>query len=378
MLVSGSQTILGDGSTIDGRRPARGPDSASSSARFCGSPTWTIHNANHLRDSDDGLKVGGHQASSASLATLMTALYFAILRPAGPGRGEAARQPDLPRDPVSVRPADAREAGELPRLQGRAVLSVAHQGHRRRRFLDRLGRPRRRADAVRLARAGLCARHGPRRRTAPRAAWWRCVGDAEMDEGNIFEALLEGWKHGVRNTWWIVDYNRQSLDAVVREGLWARFEAMFRNFGWDVVILKYGALQERRLRGAGRRGAARLDRRLPQPALFGADLPGRRGVAQAPDDRPRRPGRRIAALIDAARDDAKLADADGQPRRPRPGVLLDGLRGGRHARPAGLLHRLHDQGLRAAARRPQGQPCRPDDAAQMERLPQGHERPRGP
>jgi pyruvate dehydrogenase E1 component len=64
------------------------------------------------------------------------------------------------------------------------------------------------------------------------------VGDAEMDEGNIFEALLEGWKHGVRNTWWVVDYNRQSLDAVVREGLWARFEAIFRNFGWDVVVLQ--------------------------------------------------------------------------------------------------------------------------------------------
>ena len=44
------------------------------------------------------------------------------------------------------------------------------------------------------------------------------VGDAELDEGNIFEALLEGWKHGLRNTWWIIDYNRQSLDAVVREG----------------------------------------------------------------------------------------------------------------------------------------------------------------
>jgi pyruvate dehydrogenase E1 component len=55
------------------------------------------------------------------------------------------------------------------------------------------------------------------------------IGDAEMDEGNIFEALLEGWKHGLRNTWWVVDYNRQSLDAVVREGLWERFETMFRN-----------------------------------------------------------------------------------------------------------------------------------------------------
>ena len=43
--------------------------------------TWMIHNANHLRENDDGLKIGGHQASSASLSTLMTALYFAILRP---------------------------------------------------------------------------------------------------------------------------------------------------------------------------------------------------------------------------------------------------------------------------------------------------------
>src|SRR6266704_1326071 len=68
------------------------------------------------------------------------------------------------------------------------------------------------------------------------------VGDAVMDGGNIFEALLEGWKHGLRNTWWVVDYNRQSLDAVVREGLWEKFETMFRNFGWDVVIVKYGRL----------------------------------------------------------------------------------------------------------------------------------------
>ena len=70
------------------------------------------------------------------------------------------------------------------------------------------------------------------------------IGDAELDEGNVFEAMLEGWKHGLRNCWWIIDYNRQSLDAVVREGLWERYEQMFRNFGWDVVILKYGSLQQ--------------------------------------------------------------------------------------------------------------------------------------
>ena len=70
------------------------------------------------------------------------------------------------------------------------------------------------------------------------------LGDAELDEGNIFEAILEGWKQGLRNCWWIVDYNRQSLDAVVREGLWERYQNLFRNFGWDVVVLKYGALQQ--------------------------------------------------------------------------------------------------------------------------------------
>ena len=70
------------------------------------------------------------------------------------------------------------------------------------------------------------------------------VGDAELDEGNIFEALLEGWKQGLRNCWWIIDYNRQSLDAVVREGLWERYEQLFKNFGWDVVIVKYGTLQQ--------------------------------------------------------------------------------------------------------------------------------------
>ena len=70
------------------------------------------------------------------------------------------------------------------------------------------------------------------------------LGDAEMDEGNIFEALLEGWKQGLRNTWWIIDYNRQSLDAVIREGLWERYEQLFKNFGWDVVIIKNGSLQQ--------------------------------------------------------------------------------------------------------------------------------------
>src|SRR5215216_6006903 len=92
------------------------------------------------------------------------------------------------------------------------------------------------------------------------------VGDAEMDEGNIFEALLEGWKHALRNTWWIVDYNRQSLDAVVREGLWAKFESMFRNFGWEVVIVKYGRLMQAAFAEPGGEALRRCASRVVLPS----------------------------------------------------------------------------------------------------------------
>ena len=71
------------------------------------------------------------------------------------------------------------------------------------------------------------------------------VGDAELDEGNIYEALQEGWKNALRNCWWIIDYNRQSLDGVVREGLFKRVEQIFDAFGWDVVCVKYGTLQRK-------------------------------------------------------------------------------------------------------------------------------------
>src|SRR5207244_3889608 len=70
------------------------------------------------------------------------------------------------------------------------------------------------------------------------------LGDAEFDEGNVFEAMLEGWKHDIRNVWWIVDYNRQSLDAVAPDRLFNRMDAVFRAVDWDVVTLKYGRLLE--------------------------------------------------------------------------------------------------------------------------------------
>ena len=69
------------------------------------------------------------------------------------------------------------------------------------------------------------------------------LGDAELDEGNIYECLIEGYKHDVRNCWWIVDYNRQSLDAMTADRMFGRFDDIFRTCGWRVVTLKHGVLQ---------------------------------------------------------------------------------------------------------------------------------------
>ena len=205
--------------------------------------TWMIHNANHLRDNSDGMKVGGHQSSSSSLATVMTALYGAVLRP---------------EDRVAVKPHASPAFHALQYLFGHLSLEKmkAFRG-----FGGVQSYPSRTKDmddvdfstgSVGLGVAQTLfaslvqdyVRAKSFGADRPEGRMVALIGDAEMDEGNIFEALLEGWKHGLRNTWWVVDYNRQSLDAVVREGLWQRFETMFRNFGWDVVILKHGSLME--------------------------------------------------------------------------------------------------------------------------------------
>ena len=205
--------------------------------------SWTIHNANHIRPNTDGLKVGGHQASSASLVTIMSALYFSVLKP---------------EDRVAVKPHASPVFHAIQYLFGHQTREKLENF---RGFKGAQSYPSRTKDiddvdfstgSVGLGVAqtlfsslvqDYVTAHGWMK-DRPEGRMISLVGDAEMDEGNIFEALLEGWKHGLRNTWWIVDYNRQSLDAVVREGLWEKFESMFRNFGWDVVIVKYGRLMQ--------------------------------------------------------------------------------------------------------------------------------------
>src|SRR3546814_17195936 len=92
---------------------------------------------------------------------------------------------------------------------------------------------------------------------------------------------MEGWKHDLRNTWWVIDYNRQSLDAVAHENLYGQLDKLFRSMGWEVVTIKYGHLQEAAFRETG--GAAllavfdacpnQLDWALPYPG--GAAVPTR-------------------------------------------------------------------------------------------------------
>src|ERR1043166_7933160 len=168
---------------------------------------WAIHPANPVRESADGLKVGGHQASSASLATIMTALYFHVLKPA---------------DRVAVKPHASPNLHAIQYLLGRQAQAklAAFRGYKGAQSYPSgtkgtdvdfstgsggLGVAQTlfsslTQDYVRVHGWGL---------EAPEGRMIALVGDAELDEGNTFEAILEGWKQGLRNCWWIIDYNRQ-------------------------------------------------------------------------------------------------------------------------------------------------------------------------
>jgi pyruvate dehydrogenase E1 component len=216
---------------------------------------WTIHNANHLRPKRDGLKVGGHQASSASLTTLMTALWFDCLRP---------------EDRVAVKPHASPAYHAIQYLLGRQDRDALE---RFRSFGGAQSYPSRTKDhddvdfstgsvglgVAMTSFASLVSDYVHAKKLVaegtPAGRMIALAGDAELDEGNLFECLLEGWKHDVRNVWWIIDYNRQSLDLVIEDKLFQRIDSLFESMGWKVVTMKYG----RRLEAAfARRGGDAL------------------------------------------------------------------------------------------------------------------------
>lgn len=205
--------------------------------------SWTVHHANHIRPKPDGLKVGGHQASCSSMTAIMAALYFHALRP---------------QDKVSVKPHAGPVLHAIHYLLGNQSLDKLQ------RFRGLGGvqsYPSRTKDNIpidfstgsvglgvavtafsSLVQDYLIAHGQMQERDAGRMI--ALMGDAELDEGNIYECLIEGYKHNIRNCWWVVDYNRQSLDSTTADRMFRRFDDIFETCGWRVKTLKYGKLQQ--------------------------------------------------------------------------------------------------------------------------------------
>jgi pyruvate dehydrogenase E1 component len=200
--------------------------------------TRIVDAANRERETGDGVKVGGHQASSASLVTAMTALWFAHL--------------DAP-DRVSVKPHASPVFHAIQYLLGnldRRYLTTLRAKDGLQSYPSRTKDP----DPVDFSTgsvglgaaaplfAALTRRYvddhfGPR----DRARFVALIGDAELDEGNVWEAVAEPAATGLGNVLWIVDFNRQSLDRVVPGVRLHQWRGQFEAAGWHVVEVKYGA-----------------------------------------------------------------------------------------------------------------------------------------
>src|SRR5271166_6002336 len=169
---------------------------------------WTIHNANHLRENRDGLKVGGHQASCASAATIMTALYFAVLRP---------------EDRVAVKPHAGPVFHAIQYLLGRQTKERLEKF---RGYGGAQSYPSRTkdADGVDFSTGSVG------------------LGVAQTLFSSLVQDYIRAKDWGAKTP----DGRMIALlgDAEIHEGLWAKIEAMFRNFGWDVAVLRHGKLQQ--------------------------------------------------------------------------------------------------------------------------------------
>ncbi|WP_138733579.1 transketolase-like TK C-terminal-containing protein [Modestobacter excelsi] len=203
--------------------------------------TVIVDHANRVRPNPSGLKVGGHQASSASMVTIMTSLWLEQLQA---------------EDRVSVKPHASPVLHALEYLLGQ--LDAAHLTTLR-EFGGLQSYPSRLKDPVpadySTGSVGIGA-------TAP--IWgaiarryvntqlgaggtgrqWSLVGDAELDEGAVWEAVVDPMVAELGEVVWVVDLNRQSLDRVVPTMGATRLQGMFAAAGWQVLTVKYGRLLE--------------------------------------------------------------------------------------------------------------------------------------
>src|SRR6476661_4699402 len=203
--------------------------------------TAIVDHANRVRPNPGGMKVGGHQASSASMVTLMTALWFGGL--------------EAP-DRVSVKPHASPVLHAINYLLGRLdrkYLTTLREYGGLQSYPSRLKDPVPADYSTGSVGIGATAPiwGAIARRyvntllgTGGTGRQWSLVGDAELDEGAVWEAVLDPMVAGLGEVVWIVDLNRQSLDRVVPTMGATRLQGMFAAAGWQVLTVKYGRLLE--------------------------------------------------------------------------------------------------------------------------------------
>ena len=194
--------------------------------------------ANHDRVSTEGIKVGGHQASSASMISILTSLYMHHLDP---------------HDRVSVKPHSSPVFHSIQYLLGnldKKYLTMLRSAGGLQSYPSRTKDP----DIVDFSTgsvglgaaaplfAGVTRRYVDAHFGArPHSRFIALIGDAELDEGNIWEAVADPATDGVGNVMWVVDFNRQSLDRVIPGIRIAQWRAQFEAAGWHVAEVKYGS-----------------------------------------------------------------------------------------------------------------------------------------
>ncbi|MCO1656204.1 transketolase-like TK C-terminal-containing protein [Pseudonocardia humida] len=220
--------------------------------------TAIVHHANRVRPNPGGLKVGGHQASSASMATIMTALWFRHLRAEDRVSVKPHASPVLHAINFLLGELDERYLGTLREFGGlQSYPSRAKDPDPVDYSTGSVGIGATAPIWGALARRYVAKFDG----AVGTGRQYSLVGDAELDEGACWEAVLDPMVAELGEIVWIVDLNRQSLDRVVPNFGATRLQGMFAAAGWQVLTVKYGRLLEDLFT---RPGGAALRRRIDE------------------------------------------------------------------------------------------------------------------
>jgi pyruvate dehydrogenase E1 component len=205
--------------------------------------TNMIHHANHVRPNLDNSKIGGHQASSSSVISILTALYFSELQPGDRVAVKPHASPAFHAVQYLLGNLPRKYLTELRSLKGIQAYPSKSKDHDPIDFsTGSVG-----LGAVAPAFSAAVARYAQLHfGDVTSKRFIALMGDAELDEGNVWEAVFEDHLAGLGNVLWIIDLNRQSLDRVVPGIRAAQLKSLFQASGWHVMECKYG----RRLKAA--------------------------------------------------------------------------------------------------------------------------------